>query len=173
MNTDIHARLISEMIAYYRGDPRRVQHFLKVCQFAGTIAALEGLSEGERFVLQTAAIVHDIGIRESERKYKSAAGKYQELEGPPVARALLTRLGFAAQVTERVCYLVGHHHTYSGIDGPDYQILVEADFLVNLYEDQSSKEAAQKAYERIFKTDTGRRFCRELFGCESYEPSDS
>ena len=32
----------------------------------------------------------------------------------------------------RVEYLVGHHHTYKDIDGLDYQILVEADFLVNI-----------------------------------------
>jgi hypothetical protein len=41
---------------------------------------------------------------------------------------MLGRLGFGAALVERVCYLVGHHHTYTNIDGPDYQILVEAGF---------------------------------------------
>ena len=36
------------------------------------------------------------------------------------------------RVTERVAYLIGHHHTYDKIEGMDYQILVEADFLVNI-----------------------------------------
>ena len=63
-----------------------------------------------------------------------------EKEGPAVARGMLMRLGFAENVIERVCYLIGHHHTYTGIEGRDYQILVEADFLVNLYEDGRSEE---------------------------------
>jgi hypothetical protein len=62
-----------------------------------------------------------------------------------------------------VAYLVGHHHTYDKIDGLDYQILVEADFLVNLFEDNLSKEAAQHAYDSIFKTESGKRICREMF----------
>jgi hypothetical protein len=62
-----------------------------------------------------------------------------------------------------VSYLVGHHHTYSGIDGADYQILVEADFLVNLYEDSLPREAIMSVYNRIFKTETGRKLCGTIF----------
>lgn len=43
-------------------------------------------------------------------------------------------LCFSPKVAERVSYLVGHHHTYDHIDGMDYQILVEVDFLVNFNE---------------------------------------
>lgn len=85
--------------------------------------------------LETAAVLHDIGIKISEEKYQSSAGKYQELEGPPVAAVILKKLEFPAPVTERVAYLIGHHHTYDKIEGMDYQILVEADFLVNINED--------------------------------------
>jgi hypothetical protein len=46
----------------------------------------------------------------------------------------------------------------------DYQILVEADFLVNIMEEGSSKEAAIKAYQNIFKTSCGKKICREMFG---------
>ena len=53
---------------------------------------------------------------------------------PPVARQMLTEIGYPQEVVDRVCYLVGHHHTYLDMDGMDYQILVEADFLVNLFE---------------------------------------
>jgi len=52
------------------------------------------------------------------------------------------------------CYI---HHTYDNIDGLDYQILVEADFLVNLYEDDAGNRAIDKAYKRIFKTETGKK----------------
>ena len=64
---------------------------------------------------------------------------------------------------DRVAYLVGHHHTYTNIDGMDYQILVEADFLVNLYEDSVPKAAAQNALDKIFKTQTGKTICKEMF----------
>ena len=88
---------------------------------------------------------------------------------------MLMRLGFAENVIERVCYLIGHHHTYTGIEGRDYQILVEADFLVNLYEDGRTdgdggfvpdKAAVETAYQRIFATETGKWICRSMFALE-------
>ena len=91
------------------------------------------------------------------------SGKLQEKEGPAIAARLLGELKFEKQVSERVQYLIAHHHTYHNIDGLDYQILVEADFLVNLFEDNLSKEAALNAYQNIFKTETGKRICKEMF----------
>ena len=70
---------------------------------------------------------------------------------------------FTPAQADRVAYLVGHHHTYTNIDGMDYQILVEADFLVNLYEDSVPKAAAQNAPDKIFKTQTGKTICKEMF----------
>lgn len=58
------------------------------------------------------------------------------------------------------------HRTYDNIDGLDYQILVEADFLVNLYEDDAGNRAIDKAYKRIFKTETGKKIFRLMFGYE-------
>ena len=63
----------------------------------------------------------------------------------------------------RVKYLIAHHHTYDNIDGIDYQILVEADFLVNFLEDNVPKENIRKVYETIFKTETGKQMCEEMF----------
>ncbi len=71
---------------------------------------------------------------------RKTAGK----EGPAIAAGLLDRLGFDSEVSERVQYLIGHHHTYNNIDGIDYQILVEADFLVNICDDNLTKDAALK-----------------------------
>ena len=73
------------------------------------------------------------------------------------------RKSSAPPQADRVAYLVGHHHTYTNIDGMDYQILVEADFLVNLYEDSVPKAAAQNALDKIFKTQTGKTICKEMF----------
>ena len=75
---------------------------------------------------------------------------------------LLARLG-GKPVIERVCYLIAHHHTYSGIDGMDYQILLEADFLVNAWESSMSTEQIQSACEHIFQTETGRTLLNDLF----------
>ena len=155
--------LITEMMKYYTGDPKRIQHFIKVYQFAKMIGEMEGLPEEEQHILETAAIVHDIGIKPAEEKYGSCGGKLQEQEGPDVAEKMLQRLGYGPEVMDRVCYLVGHHHTYDTINGSDYRILVEADFLVNLYEDGVSKDAVKNAYDKIFRTETGRRVCSLMF----------
>lgn len=151
-------KVIDAMIAYDQGDPIRIQHFLKVYAFAQTIGRLEGLEEHQQTILELAAVVHDIGIHLSIQKYGSCAGKYQEVEGPPEAEEMLTRLGVPRDMVQRVCYLVSRHHTYTDMDGLDYQILVEADFLVNLLEEAAGEEAVAAVRERIFRTKTGRRF---------------
>ena len=61
------------------------------------------------------------------KKYGDSAGHHQEQEGPAVAENMLERLGYEGDIIKRVCYLVGHHHTYQGIDKLDCRILVEAD----------------------------------------------
>ena len=155
--------VINAMIAYDAGDPMRIHHFLKVHAFARLIGQEERLDPHTQLTLETAAVVHDIGIHRAEAVYGSSHGKYQEELGPAEAEALLTGLDWPRDVIDRVMYLVGHHHTYSHIDGPDYQILVEADFLVNLYEDAISEGGQKHAYERIFRTETGKRLCRELY----------
>ncbi len=163
---DLTNKLIEEMISYNRGDAKRIQHFIKVHSFAKLIGETEDLSPAELFVLETAAVVHDIGIKPSEAKYGRCDGKLQEQEGSEPARELLEKLGYEKTVVERVCYLVAHHHTYENVEGMDYRILLEADFLVNLYEDGISKEGVQRAYEKILVTETGKRICREMFGIE-------
>lgn len=154
------------MIDLYRGDAKRIQHFCKVHSYAKLIAETEKVDEKCLFILEAAALTHDIGIHVCEEKYGDCNGKLQEKEGPEIAKKLLEELGFAEDVSERVQYLIAHHHTYDNIDGMDYQILVEADFLVNIMEDNLSKEAALNAYKRIFKTACGKKICRKMFGLE-------
>lgn len=155
--------LKGNMIEYYMGDPARIHHFLKVHSFAKLIGEEEGLDAETQEILEAAALVHDIGIRIAEEKYGSDAGPLQEKEGPAAARQILEESGFAGALIDRVCYLVGHHHTYTDIDGADYQILVEADFLVNLYEGKESREAIEHACDKIFRTEAGKRMCREVY----------
>lgn len=156
-------KLIEKMMEYYAGDPKRVQHFLKVYEFAKLIGESESLDAETMHILRTAAIVHDIGIKISEEKYGSSNGKYQEKEGPAVAEPMLLTLGYDEAVIDRVLFLIAHHHTYNEIEGLDYQILVEADFLVNLFEDGSSRETAEKVRKNIFRTKTGIKYLGHLF----------
>lgn len=160
---DRKSTLISEMIKYYEGDVKRVNHFMKVYSFAKTIGEMEQIDDARQEILEITAIVHDIGIKLSEQKYNSSSGKYQQIEGPAIAKELLEKLGFDDSIISRVCFIVGHHHTYTAIDDIDFQILVEADFIINIYEDEVSQEAASKMRDNYFKTTTGINFLNLLY----------
>ena len=152
-----------EMIHYYQGDPKHIQHFVKVHDLSRLIGQGEGLDEDTMYVLEAAALVHDIGIKVGMEKYGRSDGKTQEAEGPAAAREMLTALGFQERVIRRVEYLVGHHHTLKDIEGIDYQILIEADYIVNAYESEYSKENIENFIEKVMKTDSGKRITREVF----------
>ena len=156
-------QIINAMIAYYAGDVRRINHFLKVYGFAKAIGEMEGLDESTQEIIEIAALTHDIGIKNSEKKYNSSAGNYQQIEGPPEAKKLLERLGVESGIIDRVCWLIAHHHTYTDIQGIDYQILVEADFLVNFYEDNVSQDSIQSIRDKIFKTLSGKMILNAIY----------
>lgn len=160
-----HTNVIHEMILFDRGDARRIQHFLKVYQFAALIGELEGLSPEQQEILEIAAILHDIGIIPSEKKYGISNGKLQEQEGPAYARELLNRIGgYGQEFIDRVCFLIAHHHTYEGIDGLDWQILLEADFLVNSFEKNMTEEAIKKFRASVFRTKSGIALLNNQYG---------
>ncbi len=155
--------ILYKMMEFYKGEASYIQHFIKVHAFAKEIATGENLDEKTSEILEIAAYTHDIGIKPAKEKHGSSAGKLQEEEGPPVARVMLTEAGVSEEIIERVCYLIAHHHTYTDIDGLDYQILVEADFLVNFFESNYPKETIQNTYNNIFKTETGKKLCKIMF----------
>ena len=138
--------LCDGMIAYYEGDTQRIQHFLKVHSLARLIAVSEGIDAHTRFIVEAAAYVHDVGLQ------------------PAQAKAMLEELYFPQDVIDRVAFLVGRHQTDTGIDGVDFQILMEADCLVNLCEEGASESAVWSAARRIFRTESGKRLCRLMFG---------
>lgn len=158
-------KVINAMIEYFGTDVRRINHFLKVFSFAKAIGEGESLEPEEQELVEVAAIVHDIGIKISEQKYNSSSGKYQELEGPAEAEKLLGQLGYEKLFIDKVKYLVAHHHTYNVINTLPYQILVEADFIVNLFEDNLSAESIKSVYSKIFKTKTGKTIMKEMYLC--------
>ncbi len=165
-----HAKLMMEMIAFDKGDASRIQHFVKVHNFATTIAMMEGVDERTLDIIETATILHDIGIHPAEQKYGSDAGPYQEELGPAEADVLLRKVGgFDEEEIERVKFLIAHHHTYANIDKIDYQILVEADFLVNLFEHGNDYESADRVKAKIFKTSAGMKILDDMFLEESWK----
>jgi len=149
--------LVFEMMKYYRNDPKQINHFIKVHAYAKLIAEEEYLDKDLQLIVETVAYIHDIGIKNALAKYNSSVGKLQEKEGPDEARKMLTALGYQENVIERVCYIVAHHHTFEVIDGIDFQILVEADLLTNYYEDNLPKDNILYSYDKIFRTETGKR----------------
>ena len=155
---------INAMIKYFSGDPKRIQHFLKVHEFARIIGINEGLLDAVQYLVEVAAITHDIGIKLSEEKFGSADGKYQEQEGPAEAEKLLREIGYEEDFIDKVCFLIAHHHTYKGIDNAPFRILVEADFLVNIYEEHISIELAKNVKEKIFRTKSGIKIFEDMYG---------
>lgn len=154
-----------DMILYTQGNKIKhdVAHFLKVHQYARIIGKLEHLEKREQEILEVAAIVHDIACPMCREKYGNSAGYLQEQEGPALVKDFLKNYPSDEAFIERVVYLVGHHHTYKDVDGLDYQILLEADFLVNGDESNLTKEAIEKMKKNVFKTKTGIELLNHIF----------
>ena len=153
---EIH-EAIRAMIGWERGVPHRIQHFLKVHSFCRYLGMEEGLDPATLRRLELAAVVHDIGIRPSDEKFGKHDGPIQEREGVEPARQLLRGIGVEEAAAERIAFLVGHHHTLTGVDGIDWQILLEADFLVNSQEKAMPLSAIRRAEETFFRTESGRK----------------
>jgi len=152
-----------KMIDYFQTDVKRINHALKVLNFAQIIAEDLAIDNQTKEIIYYAAVLHDIGIKNAEKKYNSSKAKYQEIEGPKVASEILTDLNVPVETINRVGFLVGNHHSYNKIDGIDFQIIVESDFLVNIFEDNVSLKAAKNINERIFKTDSGKKLLKTLY----------
>jgi len=155
--------ILEKMIQYFGNDIPRINHALKVYGFAHSIADTQKLSESEVFIVDVAAIFHDIGIVQAEKIHKSTAGKYQEIEGPGVARQLLSDVEITPHVLDRICFIIGNHHSYDAINGIDFQIIVEADFLVNMFEETCSQEAIETIRTKYFKTSAGIRLLDTMY----------
>ncbi len=156
-------RLIRAMQDVFNEDARRVDHAMTVLEFAERILAQEPAADTETVV--TAAILHDIGIPEAERKHQSAAGHLQEVEGPPIAREIMDRLGIDHNIIDHVCRIIANHHSARNIDTPEFRIIWDADWLVNLphvYPDLSQPQM-EHTIQRIFKTSAGAKIARSLW----------
>ena len=162
--TALTEKVFLAMMEYDRGDAGRIQHFTKVYEYASLIGKAEKLEPYAQETLEIAAICHDIGIKLCLKKYGKCPGNLQELEGPPEAEKLLEGCGVPKAQADRVCFLIGHHHTYEGVDGIDWRIILEADFLVNGYEGKCSEDAILKAGDSFYRTGGGKKLLSLMFG---------
>ena len=151
------SEIMEKMIAFSDGNIHDIDHLIRVWTYAKTIGELEGLDTETQFVLEIAAITHDIACPYCREKYGNTNGKHQETEGAVMVRDFLADTGVTEEQTERVAFLVGHHHTFSVIDGLDYQILVEADYIANTSENGYSPDNVKNFMAKIMKTESGKR----------------
>ena len=141
------ADITKKMIAYSEGNTHDINHFLKVWSFARTIGQLEGLDDRTQEILEAAALLHDIACPLCREKYGNTNGKYQEKEGMPLAEAFLKDCGLSLE----------------DIQGMDYQILIEADYIVNAEESHYSIENIRHFREQIFRTESGKTILDSIY----------
>ncbi|MBN1102591.1 MAG: HD domain-containing protein [Deltaproteobacteria bacterium] len=156
-------RVAVEMKRYFKNDFKRIGHASRVARYAERIGRQEGANLA---VVLPAAYLHDIGIREAERKHQSSAARYQEEEGPPVAREILSKLGAREELISEVCDIIGHHHHPRQEESVNFRCVYDADCLVNLEEDHRKNPIAEEKLEslpeRVFLTESGRKLAREV-----------
>ncbi len=150
------------MEEYFGEDRRRIGHALKVADFAERILRHE---PGNRELVLAAAYLHDIGIHEAERKHGSTAGNLQEIEGPPIARQILSSLGYEKLFIDEVCEIIASHHSPGEVETDNFRVIWDADWLVNIPDelDLNDKDKLRKTIGKVFMTATGRRLAEEAF----------
>lgn len=157
------SQIMEKMIAFSDGNIHDIDHFIRVWTYARTIGELENLDRETQFLLEVAAITHDIACPLCRVKYGNTNGKYQEEEGVPMVKEFLSDIGIAEEVIDRFAFLVGHHHTFSGIDGIDYQILIEADYIANATENGYGQENIVNFMQKIMKTEGGKQILKAIY----------
>lgn len=159
-------QLIRAMETYFSGDMKRINHAHKVTEYAEELLEREG---GDYLMVVAASLLHDIGIHEAEKKYGSTAGKYQEMEGPPIAREILSKLGFPPDQNEEICLIIAHHHSPGKIDTLNFKILYDADWMVNLKDEYhiGDEGKLRLIIDKLFLTESGKALARELYLSET------
>jgi hypothetical protein len=156
-------RVAIEMKRYFKQDFKRIGHAMRVARYAESIGKNEG---GNLAVILSAAYLLDIGIKEDELKYKDPAPRYQEEEGPAVARDLLSRVGAREELIEEVCDIVGHHHHPRDEETVNFKSVYDAEIIVNLEEKQKENptepEKLPGIIEKSFLTKSGQNLAKKM-----------
>lgn len=141
-------RVAIAMKRYFKDDFKRIGHATRVARYAEKINNIE---QANTAVVMVSAYLHDIGIKEAERKYNSSSPKYQHIEGPPVAKEILTRLNADEALIEEVCDIIGHHHHPRKEETLNFKVLYDADLIANLEDDQKEKPKEEARLRQIIE----------------------
>ena len=158
------AQILKKMVAASNGTVHAIDHLLRVWAYARTIGELEGLDAETQYLLEVAAITHDIACPLCREKYGNTNGKHQEQEGAVLVRSFLAGTGMTEDQIARVVYLGGHHHTPQALHGLDYQILIEADYIANASENGYGKQSVVHFLNTIMKTASGKCLAASVLG---------
>ncbi len=158
----IKEALMRAMEAYFAGDTKRIKHAHRVTEYAEQLLKRDG---GDYLIVIGASVLHDIGIHQAEKKYGSTSGKYQEKEGPPIARGILTKLGVEQSQIEEICEIIAHHHSPGKVNTQNFKILCDADWLVNLKDEYDIRDRAKLngIIEKVFLTQSGKALAKEAY----------
>lgn len=158
-------KLLKELEEFFGSDIKRIEHAKRVLSFSEELLKSE---RGDWDIVIPASILHDVGIKIAEDKYASPAGHYQEQEGPPIARALLDKVGFKKEAIDEICQIIAHHHSPGEINTQNFKVLYDADWLVNLKDevDVKDKEKLSAMIDKIFLTETGKKIAEKIYNLE-------
>jgi hypothetical protein len=140
-------KVAAAMREYFGSDSRRIRHAEAVAEQAEIIGRQEPGSD--MMVIIACGYLHDIGIKEAERKFNSTRARYQHSEGPPVARKLLAALKAPSALIDEVCDIIGHHHAPRATETVNFKVLADADLIVNVAEQYQKQPPVQAQLERL------------------------
>jgi len=164
-------KLIEELENYFAKDKTRINHALKVTEYAEKLIKIfkekyPDKSLNEQVIIYS-AVLHDIGIKNSELKYDSSAGHYQEIEGPPVAREIMESLNIDFDMMDEIAEIIAHHHTPGKVSSNNFKLLYDADWLVNLPDnynlENKNNEEIEELIEKVFICEIGKELARKEF----------
>lgn len=140
-------KVAAAMRQYFGPDARRIRHAEAVAEQAEIIGRQE--PGGDLLVIIACGCLHDIGIKEAERKFNSSLPRYQHSEGPPVARELLTALKAQPELIDEVCDIISHHHSPRENETVNFKVLYDADLIVNMAEEHQDKPLSQQQLDKV------------------------
>lgn len=147
----------------YDPDGPNIHHLMAVHSYSRMIALMENVDSHTLLITELSAYLHDIGVKVSKEKYGNSLPVHQQEEGPAIAKEFLAPLGLSSADIERICFIIAHHHTFNAIDGIDFQILVEADFIVNIMEGYYKRDTIPEMKKNVFKTKSGIYLLEQMF----------
>jgi len=150
------------MKKYFEKDINRIHRAQKVARFAEEMVKGEG---GNPLVVLGSAYLADIGIYEAEKKHGNSSAEFQEIEGPPIAKDILKRIGLKTEVIDEICDIIGRHQHPREEETLNFQLLYESEWLVKIEENRAlhNREKLESLVAKEFQTATGRRLAENLY----------